>query len=226
MFELSLRRAFDLTVAGIAILVSAPLIALAAIAIKVDSSGPALFRQQRIGRGRQPIETLKLRTMGVGADRAGPQVTADRDPRITRVGRWLRKTKIDELPQLWNVLRGDMSIVGPRPEVPRYVATYRAEWEELFNVRPGLTDTASLTFRNEEELLSHAHDRERAYLEIIMPIKLSIALEGVAQSSVKHDLRVIVLTVFSVVRGQSIGQDILDDARRQIEVLNRKANEV
>ena len=218
------KRAFDVAVAGTALVVGAPLLALVSAAIRLDSPGPILFRQIRVGRDKRPIETLKLRTMVADADRAGPQITASGDARITRVGRFLRKTKLDELPQLWNVLRGDMSLVGPRPEVPRYVETYRPEWQKLFTVRPGITDPASLTFRDEESLLGLARDRERAYREVIMPMKLALALEGVERSSLRHDLGVIARTALSLVRYRSRRDEaILDEMRRQIATLNQDA---
>jgi lipopolysaccharide/colanic/teichoic acid biosynthesis glycosyltransferase len=219
------KRVFDVAIAGAALLAGAPLLAVASAAIKLESKGPVLFRQVRVGRNKRPIETLKLRTMVDGAHRGGPQITAGGDPRITRVGRLLRKTKLDELPQLWNVIRGDMSLVGPRPEVPRYVATYRPEWQRLFDVRPGITDLASLTFRAEEALLAMAQDRERAYREVIMPLKLALAVESVERSSLTHDVSVIAQTALSILRHHSPAQEaILAEARRRIEQLNADAS--
>jgi lipopolysaccharide/colanic/teichoic acid biosynthesis glycosyltransferase len=220
------KRVFDVLVAGATLVVAAPLLAVASAAIKLESRGPVLFAQVRVGRARRPIRALKLRTMVTEADRAGPQITASGDPRITRIGRWLRKTKLDELPQLWNVLRGDMSLVGPRPEVPRYADTYRPEWEKLFDVRPGVTDLASLTFRNEEALLSMARDREQAYTDVIMPMKLELALRGVERSSLRDDLAVLARTVLVVVRSPGLDEDeILAEARRRIEKLNTMAED-
>jgi lipopolysaccharide/colanic/teichoic acid biosynthesis glycosyltransferase len=215
-----LKRVFDVVVAGSALVASAPVLAVAAAAIKLDSPGPVLFAQTRVGKDKRPIRTLKLRTM-TNAAGSGPQITADRDPRITRVGRWLRKAKLDELPQLWNVIRGDMALVGPRPEVPRYVELYRPEWQPLLEVRPGLTDLASLTFRHEEELLALARDRERAYREVIMPLKLQLALDGMQRSSLRDDLSVIAKTFLSVVGGEQDHADVLARAREQIERLNQ-----
>jgi lipopolysaccharide/colanic/teichoic acid biosynthesis glycosyltransferase len=214
------KRSLDVALAGMGLAVTAPLMAVLAAAVKLDSPGPALFVQHRIGRGRRPIRVVKLRTMTADAATRGPQVTAARDPRVTRVGAVLRKTKLDELPQLWNVLRGDMSLVGPRPEVERYVARYRPEWQRVFDVRPGITDLASLTFRDEERLLAMARDRERAYIEVLMPLKLQLALTGVAQSSVLADLSIIMKTALSVVR-PSKNDPVLDEASRRIEQLNR-----
>ena len=213
------KRLLDVALAGTGLLLGAPVLAVASAAIKLESSGPVLFRQTRIGRDKRPIETLKLRTMKSNAD--GPQITAGDDRRITRVGRFLRRTKLDELPQLWNVLRGDMSLVGPRPEVPRYVEMYRPEWHKLLTVRPGITDLASLAFRDEESLLALARDRERAYREVIMPLKLGLALRGVEASSVAHDLGVIARTALSIVRHRD--HAVLAEARRRIAQLNEEA---
>jgi lipopolysaccharide/colanic/teichoic acid biosynthesis glycosyltransferase len=215
------KRALDVAIAGTALAAGAPLLALASIAIRLESRGPVLFRQQRVGKGKQPIETLKLRTMVADADKQGAQITASGDPRITRVGRMLRRTKLDELPQLWNVIRGDMSLVGPRPEVPRYVAQYRPEWQRLFAVRPGITDLASITFRDEESLLALARDRDRAYREVIMPAKLALALEGVDHSSVGYDLRIIARTALSILRIQSPREAaVLAEVRERIAAMN------
>jgi lipopolysaccharide/colanic/teichoic acid biosynthesis glycosyltransferase len=219
-----IKRALDMAVAGTVLVVGAPLLALVSAAIRLDSPGPVLFRQTRVGRGRRPIETLKLRTMTVEAGQ-GLQITARGDPRVTRVGRFLRKTKLDELPQLWNVIRGDMSLVGPRPEVPRYVEMYRPEWDRLFTVRPGLTDLASLTFRDEEALLAIARDHERAYRDVIMPMKLALALDGVEHASLRHDLRIILRTFVAIAGGRTSSQDaVLAEARRRIDDLNRTGN--
>jgi lipopolysaccharide/colanic/teichoic acid biosynthesis glycosyltransferase len=215
------KRALDVAIAGTALAAGAPLLALASVAIRLESRGPVLFRQKRVGRDKQPIETLKLRTMVADADKQGAQITASGDPRITRVGRMLRKTKLDELPQLWNVIRGDMSLVGPRPEVPRYVAQYRPEWQRLFTVRPGITDLASITFRDEESLLALARDRDRAYREVIMPAKLALALEGVDHSSVGYDLRIIARTALSILRIQSPREAaVLAEVRERIAAMN------
>lgn len=216
-----LRRLIDIAVAGTTLVVTSPVMLALAIAVKLESAGPALFIQTRVGLGRRPIRIAKLRTMVVDAEHAGPSITASRDPRITRVGALLRKTKLDELPQLWNVLRGDMSLVGPRPEVPRYVERYRPQWEKLFSVRPGLTDLASLTFRDEERLLAVARDRELAYAQVLMPMKLELALQSLERRSLLHDLGLILLTAVAVVRPSDPSEDpFLREAHRRIELLN------
>jgi lipopolysaccharide/colanic/teichoic acid biosynthesis glycosyltransferase len=212
------KRLLDLAIAGGTLLASAPLLGLLAAAVKLDSPGPALFAQTRVGRGGRPFRIYKLRTMRVTAP--GPSITAAGDSRITRVGRLLRKTKLDELPQLWNVVRGDMSLVGPRPEVPEYVDHYRPEWRRLFSVRPGLTDLASVRFRDEERLLGLARDRERAYAEVVMPLKLQLALEGLEHTSVIDDVSVILQTALAIVRRPTEEDPILVEAARRIELIN------
>jgi lipopolysaccharide/colanic/teichoic acid biosynthesis glycosyltransferase len=213
------RRLLDIALAGTGLVLGGPLLAALAAAVKVDSPGPALFAQTRVGKDFRPITVLKLRTMTAAS--GGAQITAAGDRSVTRVGALLRKTKLDELPQLWNVLRGDMSIVGPRPEVPRYVEQYRPEWKRLLSVRPGLTDLASLTFRDEERLLGLARDRERAYTEVIMPLKLELALANLERQTVLHDVAVIARTVLAVVRRGS-DDPIIREAERRIEALNRE----
>jgi lipopolysaccharide/colanic/teichoic acid biosynthesis glycosyltransferase len=215
-----LKRALDLALALPAAAASAPLVAALALAVKLDSKGPAFFVQSRIGRGRRPIRLFKLRTMVVDAESKGPSVTAGHDPRVTRVGRLLRKTKLDELPQLFNVLKGDMSLVGPRPESPRYVEKYRPEWLPLLDVRPGITDLASIAFRNEEELLGAARDRERAYVEAVMPAKLEVALEGLRNSSLMYDAGLILRTVREVLRPTREPHPKVREASAAIDRLN------
>jgi len=214
------KRALDLALALPALALSAPAIGLLAAAVRATSPGPAFFVQTRVGRGKRLIRLIKLRTMRT--DGGGPQFTAAGDPRVTPLGRLLRATKLDELPQLWNVVRGDMSIVGPRPEVERYVAHYRPEWDALFTVRPGITDPASLVFRDEEALLAEAADRERAYVEAIIPVKVRLALTGVARQSLAHDLGVIARTAASVIAGPPSDHPALSEVRAAIAALNAK----
>ncbi len=187
------KRLFDVICAGLGLLLLAPLLLAAAVWVKLDSPGPALFRQTRVGRFGVPFTIHKFRTMRVGQ---GAQITVGADPRITRAGRLLRATKLDELPQLWDVLRGAMSLVGPRPEVPRYVALYPAELREVvLSVRPGITDPASLRFRNESELLANAVDPEREYVEVVLPTKLRLAADYVRSASLMGDVRLILATL-------------------------------
>ena len=189
------KRAMDLVFAMCGLLLFAPLMLVLALAIKLDSPGPVFFRQERVGRGGRPFRIHKFRTM-VESPADGLQLTVGADDRITRVGRWLRARRFDEIPQLINVLVGDMSIVGPRPEVPRYVALYPAEArEKVLSVRPGITDPAALTFRNEAELLAKAADPEREYVQVIMPRKLQHAIAYAERASLWTDLLLIARTL-------------------------------
>ncbi len=194
------KRGFDLLLASVALLLALPLMGAIALAIRLDSRGPVFFRQTRVGRGGRLFRIHKFRTMHVH-DGAGPQLTTAHDARITRVGRWLRRSKLDELPQLIDVLAGHMSLVGPRPEVPRYMALYAPEVRaRILSVRPGITDRAAIAFRDEERLLAAAPDPERAYVEHIMPIKQRYYLDYVAQRSLRGDLRILWDTARAVLR--------------------------
>lgn len=188
------KRMFDLAIAGLGLLLLCPLLLLIALAIKLDSPGPVFYRQERIGRGGRPFRIHKFRTMRDGA--AGAQLTVGADARITRVGAVLRRSKLDELAQLIDVIEGTMSLVGPRPEVPRYVAMYPAALrDKVLSVRPGITDIASLEYRQESELLARAADPEREYVEVVMPAKLKLAAAYVDQASLATDLRLILRTL-------------------------------
>lgn len=181
----------DLLLTVPALVLLSPLLVLIAGWVRADSPGPALFRQQRVGRGGRLFRIHKFRTMRVH-DGTGPQVTVAGDARVTRAGRWLRRTKLDELPQLIDVLKGDMSLVGPRPEVPRYMALYPAEARaRILSVRPGITDRAAIEFRDEERILAGAADPAAAYVAHIMPIKQRYYLAYVARHSVAGDVRIL-----------------------------------
>lgn len=200
--QLCVKRALDvaLSLAGIAVL--SPVLLCCAAAIKLDSPGPVFYRQVRVGRGGKTFRIYKLRTMTDGADRRGPEITVGGDARITRVGRVLRKYKLDELAQLFNVLLGDMSFVGPRPEVPRYVKLYSDAQRKVLLVRPGITDIASIAYRNENDLLARSADPERTYVEEVMPAKLELGRQYIEQFSLWGDLRLIWETVFAVAKGE------------------------
>jgi lipopolysaccharide/colanic/teichoic acid biosynthesis glycosyltransferase len=186
------KRAFDLLLAGLGLVLLSPLLLVIAIAIRIDSPGPVFYRQERIGRHGVPFRIHKFRTMRHDAQHAGPQITVGADARITRVGAFLRRSKLDELAQLVDVLQGTMSMVGPRPEVPRYVALYPAELREVvLSVRPGLTDLASIEFRDEAALLAHATEPEREYVEVVMPKKLALAAQYVRTRTWGGDVRLI-----------------------------------
>ena len=188
-----MKRLLDMVLAAVGLLILSPLLAVVAIAIKLDSRGPVLFKHLRVGRGFRPIHVYKFRTMSWPPQ--GPELTAGRDQRITRVGGLLRRTKIDELPQLANVVRGDMSLIGPRPEVPRYVDMFRADYEEILTVRPGITDLASVEYRDESALLGTAPDPETLYISEILPHKIALAKEYVRNRSLALDLRLLLRTV-------------------------------
>ncbi len=195
-----LKRGFDLGASFIGLLVTAPIMLLAAVAVRLSSPGPVFFRQERMGRGFRAFQILKFRTMVVDAPRLGAQITAGADPRITEVGRFLRKSKIDELPQLINVFRGDMSLVGPRPEVPKYVELFRDDYQVILRVRPGITDPASIKYRDESAILGQADDPERAYVEQILPDKIAIAREYVAHQSLLGDVAILCRTLAAILR--------------------------
>ena len=170
--QLALKRLMDVVISGCALLVLWPLLLLIALAIKIDDPGPVFYRQVRVGRNGKEFRIFKFRTMVVDADKKGLQITVGRDSRVTRVGAFLRKTKLDELAQLLNVLTGEMSFVGPRPEVPKYVDLYTPYQRQVLLVRPGITDYASIAYRNENDLLEGAQDPERMYIDEIMPAKI------------------------------------------------------
>jgi lipopolysaccharide/colanic/teichoic acid biosynthesis glycosyltransferase len=196
------KRLFDLLLASLGLVLLAPVLLAVAAWVKVDTPGPVFFRQERVGRFGKPFRIHKFRTMAHRPLDVGREITVGADPRITRSGHWLRRTKVDELPQLIDVLAGDMSIVGPRPEVPRYVAHYPPSLrDKVLSVRPGITDFASLQFRRESELLARAADPEREYVEVVMPEKLRYAAQYVDQASLATDLRLIARTVMALVRG-------------------------
>jgi lipopolysaccharide/colanic/teichoic acid biosynthesis glycosyltransferase len=196
--DAALRRLLDVTVAGVLLLVLAPLLGVLALLVRATSTGPALFRQIRVGRNGRPFVLLKLRTMR--ADAPGPAITSGGDPRITRFGAWLRRAKLDELPQLWNVLRGDMSLVGPRPELPAYVARYTAAQRAVLRARPGLTDPASLAWANEAATLGRFAEPDRAYVEVVVPSKIALSLTYLERRTVWSDLVIVTRTAAHVAR--------------------------
>ena len=189
------KRVYDLGFSGTGLILLSPLFILVGLLIKLTDGGPVFFRQRRVGRFGREFWIWKFRTMVVGADRLGLSLTKDGDPRITRIGRFLRKTKLDELPQLWNVFRGDMSLVGPRPEVPRYVALYSDTQREILNLKPGITDLATLEFSHEEEILRTAEDVEQFYLEHCLPRKIELNRLYAQNASLWHDTLLILKTL-------------------------------
>jgi len=194
-----MKRVFDVIVAAVGLLLLTPVLLLVALLIKLDSPGPVFFTQERMGRRFQPFLIYKFRTMVPDAPRLGGTITAGADPRITRIGRLLRLTKIDELPQLLNVLKGDMSVVGPRPEVRQYVELFRSDYEEILQVSPGITDLASVQYRHESELLGQVENPEERYVNEILPEKIKLAKEYLHRSSFFFDMVVLLKTFFAIV---------------------------
>ena len=199
--QLIAKRAMDIAISAAALCVLWPVFLLIALAIVIDDPGPVFYRQVRVGRGGRPFRIFKFRTMVVDADKKGLSITVGRDSRITRVGAFLRKTKLDELAQLLNVLCGQMSFVGPRPEVPRYVELYTPYQRQVLLVRPGITDYASIAYRNENDLLAGADDPEKMYIETIMPDKIELNMKYLREISPLADLRLMLSTVAAVVKG-------------------------
>jgi lipopolysaccharide/colanic/teichoic acid biosynthesis glycosyltransferase len=198
------KRALDLAISAIALVLLSPLFAVVAVLIKATSSGPVLFRQERMGLHCKPFTLLKFRTMRVGAHEAGPLVTAAGDTRVTPLGRFLRKSKVDEFPQLWNVLRGDMSLVGPRPQTRRYFECYREEYGRvLARVKPGITDYAAISYRDEEGLLARHSDPEEAYIKYVIPQKMELYEKYVERMSLLTDLKILARTALVILNGGS-----------------------
>ncbi|MGD9784589.1 MAG: sugar transferase [Hyphomicrobiaceae bacterium] len=196
-----LKRTIDLLATIPSLVVLGPVMLVIGILVRLDSNGPGLFRQVRVGRNGVPFKILKFRTMVVGAEASGPKVTGGNDSRITRLGRFLRRTKLDELPQILNVVAGDMSLVGPRPEVPEYVDMYPDDVRrEVLSVRPGMTDIASIEFRDEASLLAGAVDHRLVYVEQILPRKLELQRQYVRTRSLTGDIMLILRTLAKVVR--------------------------
>jgi lipopolysaccharide/colanic/teichoic acid biosynthesis glycosyltransferase len=194
------KRLFDWLASGVGLMLLAPLLLVLAVWIKLDSPGPVFFRQERVGMGGRLFRIHKFRTMVTDAERRGLQITVGADARVTGVGQWLRKYKLDELPQLLDVWLGYMSLVGPRPEVPRYVAYYPdCVRDMVLSVRPGITDRASIEFKDENEILSLAVDPHLAYVNEVLPIKLKYYLEYVKTRSMMGDIKLIFKTIMAIV---------------------------
>lgn len=195
------KRLFDLLVSLLALTILSPLLLLLALAVKRDSPGPALFRQERVGLNGRIFRIHKFRTMFHASGSRGPSLTTEHDRRITNLGAFLRRHKLDELPQLLDVVVGHMSIVGPRPELPKYVALYPEHVREIIlSVRPGLTDVASIAYRNESALLGPDADSESTYIEVVMPAKLRLSIDYIKRRSVARDLRVIFDTAIALTK--------------------------
>jgi len=197
-----LKRLFDITFSLLGLIIFSPIFFIVAILIKLDSRGPVFFQQARIGKNFIPFILYKFRSMYFDERDRGPLITTGGDPRITRMGKFLRKTKIDELPQLWNVLKGDMSLVGPRPEVEKFVKFYEKEYKELLTIRPGITDISSLRFIDEEGILAETDESEHYYKNILLPQKIKLNKEYLGKISIYCDIKLIFLTIIRLIYPQ------------------------
>ena len=195
MYRVYFKRVFDFIAAFIGFVLLFPILALIALWIKLSSKGPLFYTQKRVGKDFKEFDIYKFRSMVVNADSIGPSVTSGDDPRITEVGKFIRRTKIDELPQLLNVLKGDMSLVGPRPEVMKFVDKKRAEYKKVLSVRPGITDNAAIEFRDEETIMNSYEEKEKAYIDIILPQKIKLYYNYVDNISFVNDLKLILQTL-------------------------------
>ena len=189
------KRVFDLMATMLGGILLLPIIIVIAVWIKLSSKGPLFYVQKRVGRNFEAFNLYKFRSMVVDADQKGPSVTSGDDPRITKVGKIIRKTKIDELPQLLNVLKGDMSLVGPRPEVMKFVEEKKEAYQKVLSVRPGITDNAAIEFRNEETMMEQYEDKEKAYIDIILPKKITLYNEYIENISLMYDMQLILKTL-------------------------------
>ena len=194
-----LKRIFDIISSLFGLILLSPFMIIIAILIKFDSKGPIFFKQVRVTKNGREFKIFKYRTMKIGSDKYS-QITVGKDSRITKVGDFLRKYKLDEIPQLINVLIGDMSLVGPRPEVPKYVALYTEEQREILKVRAGITDYASIEFSNENDILANETDPEKAYIEKIMPRKIELNKKYLSEISVMTDIKIILLTIKKILK--------------------------
>ncbi len=194
-----IKRIFDIVCSGLGLIILSPFLLFVAIRIKMGSDGPVFFKQIRVGEKGKEFKILKFRTMVVDAEKLGRQITVGNDNRITKIGAFLRKYKIEELPQLINVFKGDMSLVGPRPEVPRYVNMYTEEQRKVLDVKPGITDLASIRYRDENELLGQAENPDEFYINTIMPDKLALNVEYINKSNIFLDIYIILKTILKCI---------------------------
>ena len=194
------KRVFDFLATSVGLIFLIPLFLIVAILIKLQDKGPVFFRQKRVGKDFKPFYIYKFRTMVVNAEKIGPPITKGEDPRITPLGKFLRKFKIDELPQLFNVLKGEMSLVGPRPEVSKYVELFKEDYKKILKIKPGITDYAAIYFRNEEEILKKYPDPEEGYIKEVLPKKIKFYYQYLANISFLTDLKLIFLTLWKIIK--------------------------
>lgn len=199
-FSLIVKRIFDIIASSIGLILLSPILILIAVCIKLDSKGPVFFKQVRVGKNKELFKIYKFRTMVTDAEKLGKQITVGNDARITKVGKFIRKCKLDELPQLINVFKGEMSLVGPRPEVTRYVELYDNYQEQILLVQPGITDYASIEFRNENELLGHSQDPEKTYIYEIMPLKIDLNMKYIRNISLVEDVKIVLKTILVIIK--------------------------
>ena len=197
-----MKRIFDILLSGLLLVFACPILLLIALFVKIDSPGPIFFRANRTGKDGEHFHIFKFRSMVADASTKGPGITRMGDSRITRIGRLLRKWKLDEIPQLFNILKGEMAIVGPRPEDPKYVSQYTPEQRRVLSVRPGIASPAIIKYRNEEELLEVSDDVENTYLTLILPDKICLDLDYIDHQSFLNDLRVLGKTLYSIFWGR------------------------
>lgn len=209
---MSIKRVFDIVMSLIGILIFLPVFIIISVVIVLDSRGGVFYGQHRVGKNKRSFILYKFRTMLTGSDKQGLLTVGDNDKRVTRSGRWLRKYKLDELPQLFNILKGDMSFVGPRPEVSKYVDLYNERQKKILSVKPGITDWASIKYMDENEMLANVLDPEDYYIRYIMPSKAEINLKYVAEHNFWTDIKIIFLTIRNVFfkDRQLIGKNIFD----------------
>lgn len=198
--SLVIKRVFDIVASLAGLIVLLPILIIVAICIKLESKGPVFFKQKRVGKNKKIFEIYKFRTMVIDAEKLGKQITVGNDSRITRVGKFIRKCKLDEFPQLINVVKGEMSLVGPRPEVPRYVDLYDKYQEQILLVQPGITDYASIEFRNENDILGNSINAEKTYIEEIMPAKIELNMKYIRNISLIEDLKLIINTIIAIIK--------------------------
>lgn len=189
------KRVFDIVVSLVALAILLPFLFLISVWIKFSSKGAIFYKQERVGKDFKPFILYKFRSMVIDADKIGPGVTSGDDPRVTKIGKMLRRTKIDELPQLLNVLKGDMSLVGPRPELMKFVESQKEKYKKVLSVKPGITDNASIAYRNEEEMMKKYKDKERAYIEEILPQKIKLYNKYIDNITFLNDCKLILQTL-------------------------------
>ena len=213
----AVKRTLDIAFSFAGLVALLPVMLLVAVAVKLDGSGPVFFRQERVGRGGEIFRIWKFRTMELAAESQGPSITVASDKRVTRVGRWLRKWKLDELPQLINVIVGSMSLVGPRPEVPRFVASYDEDQRGVLEFRPGITDPATLAYLGEEDILGDVADWELYYESTVIPHKIAANLRYMASATITSDLVVLVRTVLRILHSPEGENDWLPSGQDQLQ---------